>query len=191
MEESTTSPDRPASARPVRRRWLGTAARVVVAVALLIAISYFAVPPLVKRLLVGRLGEALHRPVAVREIRFNPLQLSLTVSGFTIGEREGRGEFVAFDELFVDLEAVSIIHRAPVLREIHLRGPRVHLVRNEDGHTYNFSDLLGGAGDSGGEAKAAKRGPVRFALHNIRVSGGRIVFEDRPEAHTTRSRTSI
>ena len=59
-------------------------------IALLVAVSYFAVPPFAQHLLVGRLGEALHRPVAVREIRFNPLQLSLTVSGFRIGEREWR-----------------------------------------------------------------------------------------------------
>lgn len=105
---------------PVRLRWLKTAAVAVAAVALLIAISYFAVPPLAKHLLVDRLSESLRRPVAVREIRFNPLQLRLTVSGFTTGEREGRGEFFAFDELFVDLETISIFRRLSPITVVSL-----------------------------------------------------------------------
>jgi hypothetical protein len=183
VEQNPAHRKRSTPARHDRRWWLLAAGKLIAAVALLGAISYLAVPPLVKRLLVGSLADALRRPVAVREVRFNPVQLSLTVAGLTIGEREGGAEFLSFDELFADLEAVSIFHRAPVLREIRLRGPRVHLVRREDGRTYNFSDLFGNAGKAGSEtAPAQKDAPARFALHNIRVSGGRIVFEDRPRS---------
>jgi len=181
MEDQATPPEKLPSVRPVRLRWFRIAATIVAAIVLLVAVGSVAVPPLAKHLLEGKLGEALHRPVTVREVRFNPLELCLTVSGFTILEREGHDEFVSFDELFVDLEAVSVIYWAPVVRELRLRGPRVHLARREDGSTYNFSDLLGGARDPDGGAMAAKpEKPARFALHNIRVSGGRIVFEDLP-----------
>ncbi|HEY5998547.1 MAG TPA: DUF748 domain-containing protein, partial [bacterium] len=161
-------------------RLLKGAAWVFGTVVLLTGVSYFAVPPLARHLLVGKLGEALHRPVSVREVRFNPLKLIVTVAGFTVGEREGGGEFFGFDELVADLEASSILYRAPVLREIRLTGPRVHLVRREDGRTYNFSDLLGGAEKGGGAAPPPAEKPARFALHNIRISAGQIVFEDRP-----------
>lgn len=151
------------------------------ALALLTAAAYFGVPPLARHLLVSKLGEALHRPVAVREIGFNPLRLSVTITGFSIGERDGNGEFFSFEELFADLEAVSIFHRAPVLREVRLRNPRLHLALARDGRSYNFSDLPGRPAETAGGPKTqARTEPARFALHNIRVSGGRIEFEDRP-----------
>jgi hypothetical protein len=165
-----------------RGRWVRAALWLAATVAVLAAAGRFAVPPLVRHLLVSRLGAALHRPVAVREVRCDPFRLTLAIAGFTIGERERSGEFFGFEELFVDLEAVSILQRAPVVREIRLRGPRVHIARSEDGRTYNFSDLLGSSGAPPPAAAAPRRDPVRFALHNIRVTGGRIAFEDRPRA---------
>lgn len=129
MEENLPSPGNIPAAGQGGRRWLRTATWMVAAVALLIVVSWFAVPPLVERLLVGGLGGKMHRPVTVRKVQFNPLRLSLTVTGFAVGEREGSGEFLAFDELFVDLEAISIVHWAPVLREVRLRGTRAHFLR--------------------------------------------------------------
>ncbi len=48
---------------------------------------------------------------------------------------------MSFEELFVDLQAESVIRRGPILREIRLERPYVHIVRRDDG-SYNFSDLV-------------------------------------------------
>jgi hypothetical protein len=148
-------------------------------------IGFLILPPILKPVLVKRLSEALHRPVAIRAIRINPFALSARVEGFSMQERGGAGPFVSFEELYLNLQAASLYRRGPVLREILLRSPSVTLIRNEDG-TYNFSDLLGGSAPA---AKPSERGaPLRYSLNNIRVVGGSVDFDDRPNRtrHTVR-----
>lgn len=145
--------------------------------------GFFILPPVARSVLVKQLTEKLHRPVAIRAIRFNPFDLSARVEGFSMKDRDGTGPFVAFEELYLDFQAASIVRMGPVLREITLRSPNVTLIRNEDS-TYNFSDLLGGS--SSGPSDEGK--PLRYSLNNIRIVGGSIDFDDRPKhtRHTVR-----
>jgi outer membrane protein OmpA-like peptidoglycan-associated protein len=146
-------------------------------------IGFLILPPIAKSVLVKRLSEKFHRPVAIRAIRINPFALSARVEGFSIQERGGAGPFVSFEELYLNLQAASLYRRGPVLREILLRSPSVTIVRNEDS-TYNFSDLLGETASqpSGGGP------PLRYSLNNIRIVGGSVDFDDRPNhtRHTVR-----
>lgn len=145
--------------------------------------GFLILPPIVRSILVRRLSESLHRPVAIRAVRINPFFLSARVEGFSMKDRAGAGPFVAFEELSLNFQAASIVRGGPVLREIFLRSPSVTLVRNED-FTYNFSDLFGDP--ASGPDKEGK--PLRFSLNNIRISGGSLDFDDRPKRtrHTVR-----
>src|SRR5262249_4895726 len=63
-----------------------------------------------------------------------------------------------------------------VVEAVHLVKPYVHAVRNADG-TYSFQDIV----DRLTRGPPAPPGPApRFAVYNIRLSDGRIDFEDRP-----------
>jgi uncharacterized protein involved in outer membrane biogenesis len=105
------------------------------------------------------------------------------VKGFSIGEPDGSARFVGFGELSVDLQAQSLFRLAPIVREVTLKDPYLHVVRNADGATYNFSDLPGRF-PAAPEPAAGPAEPARFSINNIRIAGGLVEVEDRPkQAH--------
>ena len=132
--------------------------------------GFFLVPPILKSVLVKKLSEGLHRQVAIRQIKVNPFVLSATVRGFLIKERNGRDTFVSFDELYLNLQSISILKRGLVLSEIKVNRPYVNIVRNDDA-SYNFSDLLGP------KPKKEEKMPG-FSLNNIQILNGSIDFFD-------------
>ncbi len=149
--------------------------------------GFFGLPPIVKSVLTKKLSQTLHREVTIRQVKFNPYALSLTVRGFLVKDRGSSDKFVSFDELYVNLQSISALKFALVLREVRLKQPYINIKRNDE-INYNFSDLL-----EKGEAKpAAKPGekpkPFKFSLNNIRIENGSIDFWDGPKEtkHTVR-----
>lgn len=149
-----------------------------VALAAFAVIGFLILPPIVKSVLVKQLSGKLHRPVAIRTIRIDPFALSVRVEGFSMKDRDGTGPFLSFEELYLNLQAASLVSGGPVLREILLRSPNVTVIRNED-FTYNFSDLL----DELASKPSDSGKPLRYSLNNIRIVGGSVDFDDRPK-HT-------
>ncbi len=184
-ESATAGPPPPVPPAARRPRWRTVAlwgAGLLIAFALL---GFFGLPPLLKSMLSKKLTELLHRETTIQEIRLNPFALTLQINGFLIKDRQSSEPFIGFDELFVNLEGMSLIRLGPVVSEIRLKGPHVSLTRRED-QTYNFTDLI--------EEFTAKPAtpppppkpdaePLRFSLNNIQLTEGRIDFHDRPK-HT-------
>lgn len=146
------------------------------AVAAFATFGFLVLPPILKSVLVSELSKRLHRPVSIRAIRINPFALSVRVEGFSMGNRDGSGPFFAFEELFLNAQAASLVTGGPVIREILLRAPSVVIARNEDS-SYNFSDLL----EEFASRPSGDDRPLRYSLNNIRIVGGRIDFDDRPK----------
>ncbi|MCG6963586.1 MAG: DUF748 domain-containing protein, partial [Acidobacteria bacterium] len=164
------------------RRWLAIAVAVVVVYGLL---GFFAAPPLLRSELASKLTEALHRRTTVEKVSVNPFALSVRVRGLTVRERGSETVFVSLGDLYANFKLSSIFRWAPVVQELRLDGFTVHLVHNPDG-SYNFSDLIAPAPAlPPGETEK----PLRYALNNIRLSGGSIDFDDRPvgKVHTVRN----
>jgi len=147
-----------------------------VALAAFAVIGFLILPPIAKSVLIKQLSEKLHRPVAIRTIRINPFALSVRVDGFSMRDRAGGGPFLSFEELYLNLQAASLVKGGPVLREILLRSPSVTVIRNENS-TYNFSDIL----DEFASKPSEGGKPLRYSLNNIRIVGGSIDFDDRPK----------
>ena len=138
------------------------------------ALGFLALPHFLRPFAENLLSEKLHRPVHIGELAINPYALSVRIKGVSIGEKAGAGELLGFDELYVNLEAASLLRMAPVVSEVSLAGPRVHLVRNAD-KSYNVTDLIDEFLN-----KPDTEPKAQYAVYNIRVSGGRIDFEDKP-----------
>ena len=165
--------------RPLVRRVLLLAAGLLV---LWAVAGFLVLPPLLRPFVERKLAEALHRPATVRRLSINPFALSAALEGLVVKEKGGSGPFFSFERLYVNLEAVSLLRGGPVIRAITLTKPSVSLVRNADG-TYNIQDLL----DEASKPKPSEK-PLRFSVNNIRVEGGSVDFDDRPEKtkHTIR-----
>jgi uncharacterized protein involved in outer membrane biogenesis len=142
--------------------------------------GFFALPPIVKSLLTEKLSEALHREVTIEQIKINPYALSVTIRGFLVKERGSSEKFVSFDELYVNLQSISAIKMAPVLREISLKQPYIN-VKRIDETAYNFSDLMEKKEPKPAEKPAKKPKPFQFSLNNIKIENGSIDFWDGPK----------
>ena len=143
--------------------------------------GFFAVPPILKSVLTKKLSESLHRQVSIRQVKVNPFMLSATLRGFLVKEKNNRDAFISFDELYVNLQSISVLKRGLILSEMKVNRPYVNIVRNEDG-SYNFSDLL----ESKPKKEEGKKS--RFSLNNIQILNGGIDFLDGPKhtAHKVR-----
>ncbi|MBW2467051.1 MAG: DUF748 domain-containing protein [Deltaproteobacteria bacterium] len=144
-------------------------------------IGFIVLPNVLKNTLEKRLSENLKRPVSIKAIQFNPYLLKISVNDFLVKNRDQNDEFVAFDQLFIDLEAISVLKRALVIRTITLSRPRANLTRYED-LTYNFSDI----GAVPKQKKKTEAKPVLFSLNNIEIKNGSVVFTDEPKDRTHR-----
>lgn len=164
------------SSKTVKKTFIGAVIFLVV----FSVVGFFVVPPILKSVLTKKLSEELHRQVSIRQVKVNPFVLSVTVRGFLIKERNDRDAFVSFDELYLNLQSISIFKRGLILSEIKVNNPYVNIVRNKDG-SYNFSDLL--------ESKPKKEEKKpRFSLNNIQILNGSVDFHDGPKqtAHKLR-----
>jgi len=135
--------------------------------------GFFILPPVLKSILVKNLSEKLHRSVKIGKVSVNPFVLSVDLEGIHISDRGKPEDFVSCDRLHLNLEAVSVLKRGLIMREIRIVNPSVRISRDKETH-YNFSDLLEGKktqapSDSGG---------LRFSLNNIEIQNGSIDFKD-------------
>ncbi len=145
------------------------------------ALGYFWLPGFAKAKLETLLTEEFARPVSVDKIEISPYALSLTVRGFSVGQKgvqpgqhAGKGpdaELFGFDSLFVDLSTSSMARGIPVVSKVALVGPRLHLARTKDGRL-NVSDLLD-------KWLAGPSSPTpEFSVSDITIRGGAVTFND-------------
>ena len=138
--------------------------------------GFLALPPSSNPSFQRTLSESLHRKTEVHDLRVNPFDLSASVRGLTISERDGAGTWVSAAEVFANLQLASVIRGGPVLSEIRLSRPHVNIVRRPDG-SYNFTDLI----DEFTKKPAKKSKPLKYSFNNIQVVDGSMDFDDGPK----------
>jgi uncharacterized protein involved in outer membrane biogenesis len=137
--------------------------------------GYFALPGIIKSQAEKLVEEKLHRKLSIDAIHINPYALKVEIQGLKLLEPDGKTMFVAFDALEVNVSGNSLWHLAPVVKEVGLRKPYVHLVRTGANH-YNIDDIIELI-----NSQPPSEEPARFAVYNIHLEDGRIEFDDQPE----------
>ncbi|MGL6111677.1 MAG: DUF748 domain-containing protein, partial [Rubrivivax sp.] len=163
----------------LKSRALRLLAWALLALVLLAAVAWLALPPLLKWQLETQGSQRLGREVRVEEVRFAPWTLSLTLRGLSVGAAPGSAVAtpqLQIERVFVDLDARSLLRLAPVVEAIEIDAPRLRLVRLADGR-YDIDDLLHRLRQPAAPPQAE---PARFALFNLRLSRGEISLDDRP-----------
>ena len=139
------------------------------------AFGYFLLPAIIKSQAEQLTAEKLHRVLRIEKIEVSPFALAVTVHGMKLMEPDGATVFAAFEALTVNVSTETFFRFAPVVEELRLTKPYLHLVRNAI-HHYNIDDIINLILN-----QAPSRQPSRFSVHNIQVDGGRIDFDDLPE----------
>ena len=159
--------------KPVFRKGL-IAGGVVLAVYTLF--GFLALPAILKSVLSKTLSETFHRKATIQDIRGNPFDLSLSVRGLAISERDAQGTWISVEEVFANFQLASVFRGGPVLSEVRFSRPYVNIVRRPDG-TYNFTDLI----EEFKNKPSKERKVQKYSFNNIQVIDGSIDFNDGPK----------
>ncbi len=109
----------------------------------------------------------------------NPYTFSVTVRELAVLEPDGDKRLAAIQELYVNIQAISLFQWAPVLKEIRINGFYAAPVLHAN-HRWNFADLLPApaAATPSDTEDAPPTEPFRFSLNNIQISKSEIHFQD-------------
>jgi len=157
--------------------WQKSLAITTCCVTLYAAFGFLLLPRIASYVLVEKVSPALSRQISVGEIRINPFAMTADVTDFAISEKDGSGEFVAFDALHANLELSSIPRLALVVHEARVDGPRIHIRLGQDGQT-NFSDLTAGSAEPGAE-KPGEPMLLPLIVEPFTIGNGTLTFEDQ------------
>ena len=159
------------------------------AVLLLWAVTWLAIPPLLKSQAQSRLTELLGRQVSVGAVNFKPWSLELEVNDFTVGQagEPNAPPQLAIQRFYVDLEAQSLFRLAPVVDALQIESPQLR-VKHLGGGRYDIDDILQRLNQGPAEPDPK---PLHFALYNLVLSQGEVVFDDAPigKVHNLRELT--
>jgi uncharacterized protein involved in outer membrane biogenesis len=165
-----------------RPRKIAIAAGVIILAGLLF--TAFVLPPIVRSQLEKQIARATDRQCTVADVSINPLTWSVEVRGARLTERAPAAVFVSFSSLKLRVSPTSIWRLAPVVAELKVTSPYVHLQRDA-ANSYNFSDILA---KSAKKPKSPDEKPASFSLNNIVIENGRVAFDDnalaKPARHT-------
>ncbi|WP_343619652.1 DUF748 domain-containing protein [Ralstonia sp.] len=161
------------------RRTKRTAIGVLIFLVAFGLLGAFGGPPLLRHLAQTQLSTLLERPVSVGKISINPYTLRLDVDQLHIAERDGKTPFVDVGHLHVNASWSSIFRRAPVIEELSIEAPQVHIVRTAE-QRFNFSDIVDRLSQPENPPKPKSNEPARFVFANLQLANGAIDFVDQP-----------
>src|SRR6185437_13144774 len=159
------------------RRWLISAAVVVVLIGAYATFGFFGVPRLLRSNIDSFVSTHYSRSVSIGDIRFNPFTLTLEIRAFSLPDADGQ-PMLAFSRLFVNLGIVSLWRRGPSFQEIALEDPYERVVIRPDG-TLNLADLGKGFATQPPPPNQPPAAPPRLFIDQLSLRRVRTVYEDR------------
>ncbi|HEY4091407.1 MAG TPA: DUF748 domain-containing protein [Luteibacter sp.] len=157
--------------RRTRRIALGLA----IALVLFALLGFLAAPSLIRSQIASRASAALGRQVTVGDVSLNPFTLRLTLERLHIAEADGKSAFLDVGRVTANASWASLFRAAPILDELRVDSPRVHLQRTAP-QRFNFTDIIERFTS---QPATPDSSPARFALSNIAIHDGQVDFDDR------------
>jgi Domain of Unknown Function (DUF748) len=153
---------------PVRhRRWLFLVAAVLLVV---VAVSLYWLPEIVRRVAIARVHALTGRPVAIERVDVSLLRGRFTVHGFRLMEPDGQTPLADFQRLDLRVNLPSFLIGHVWIREMTLSDSTVRVVR-QAANVFNVSDLIRGSGGS--------NRPLDVTVDHFVLARGTVVLEDR------------
>jgi len=136
--------------------------------------GFLAAPSIIRSQIEKHASAALERSVTLGAVHLNPYTLRLELDQLHIADRDGKSPFVDIDQAVINASWGSVFRLKPVLDELSVQRPRIHIVRTGD-QRFNFSDIIDRINATPSDPNAS---PTRYALSNISVHDGDIRFDD-------------
>jgi uncharacterized protein involved in outer membrane biogenesis len=147
------------------------------ALTLLLLIATLALPGWLTGRGVQLASESLGRPVQVDEAHFQPWRLALVLQGVRIaGATAAEPPLFTLEQLDAALSLRSLLRGRAVVESLTLTRPALRMTRTAIGR-YDIDDLLQRFAAKPGASEADE---PEFALYNIELVDGQVLFDDRP-----------
>jgi AsmA protein len=152
---------------------IGVIVLVVGGASLLIRI--LVTPEMIRKNILPRVENVLQRRIEMNDAKIG-LFSGIALRGLTVYNRDGKGPFVSLKEARLHYQILPLLSRRVVVDELVLDKPGIHIVRNPDG-SFNFSDLI--KKEKPKTPEQAGKTPFSFAVAKIRITNGRVDYDDR------------
>lgn len=124
--------------------------------------------------------EALGRPVRIEAAHFQPWRLALVVDGLSIaGADPSQPPLLTLARLDAALSLRSLLRGHAVVESLTLSQPELRVARLSEGR-YDIDDLIQRFAAKPGAPAEANEAEPEFAVYNIELTDGRVLFDDRP-----------
>lgn len=161
---------------PIRLALWALAALSALFALLLIAVT-LALPGWASGRGVALASEALGRPVSIARVQVQPWRLAVVVEGLAIaGADAAAPPLLTLARLNAALSLRSLLRGHVVVESLQLVQPELRLARLADGR-YDVDDLIR---RFTAQPAAADQPAAEFAVYNIELTEGRVLFDDRP-----------
>lgn len=160
-----------------RSRWCKRVVWAAVVFLVYTLVGFLVLPPILKWQMLKRLPGVTKRQAAIRQVKFNPLVLSLTIRGLALTEPDGR-PFASWDELYINFQASSLFRWAWTFKEIRLVRPCGEVILFNDGRL-NFANMFESPPKPVPPPKPKRGGIPRVNIFGLEVTNGFVAFEDR------------
>lgn len=164
-----------------QKRTLRWSCYIFILLALLAVTSWLALPALIKKIAVEQTQEKIGRKLHIGDISFNPFILALRARDIILYEPDQTTSSLSIKELTLNASSTSLLRLAPIVDEIRLTEPSVHVVRlgAEGIGRYNFSDIIDRI-----EAMPKSDGRTLFSLANLQLQNGALRLDDNVTGKT-------
>lgn len=103
-------------------------------------LSYFAIDPIVKKVLPSIADKSLDSSARVKRVEFDPFRLKATIHDFNLASKSG-AELVSFQKLIVDFELSGIFDLAWKFKQIGIAEPKINVAISPSGEL-NWDALI-------------------------------------------------
>jgi len=167
----------PSLAALKRSRWSKRVLWSAVALVAYILVGFFVLPPIIRWQMLKRLPDITKRQVAVRQVKFNPLTLSLTIRGLGLTEPDGR-PFASWEELYINFQTSSLFRWAWTFKEIRLVKPYGEVILFKDGRL-NFANMFESPTNAAPRPASQEAAIPRVNIFHLLITNGFVALEDR------------
>ncbi len=143
--------------------------------------GFFLAPKIIRSTIQGHLSGASHRVAKVAGVGFNPFSLALNIRGIKIKRKEESTPLFAADGVHLNLQTISLLRGALVLKEFKISRPEINLEFYGQGR-YNISDLIPPHKEK--QKREKDKGLLPFTIRGVSVKNGTLRFRDHPRGKT-------
>ena len=160
-----------------RSRWYKRLVWAAAAFLVYTLLGFFVLPPLIKWQMLKRLPGITKRQASIRQVKFNPLALSLTLRGLSLTEPDGR-IFAAWEEFYINFQTSSLFRWAWTFKQIKLVAPRGEVILFKDGQL-NFANMFDSPNNAAASPRRQNSGVPRVNIFQLVVTNGFVSIEDQ------------